>query len=216
MIVTTAEALFEAIDQGDPIAVDEILNADPSLATSDREGVSPLRAAAYAGHPELAEPLERRGADADVFDAAALGDVERLRTLLDDDDGAGLPAAVAGDGFSALHLAAWFGHPKSAELLLARGADPSAVATNGTELQPLHSAAAGGHVVIAHLLLDRGADVDACQIDAITSLHAAAHRNDAAMVAVLLERGADPAARTADGRSAADLATDPEILALLP
>lgn len=214
--MTTAAALFEAIDQGDPIAVDEILIADPSLASSDREGVSPLRAAAYAGHPELAEPLERRGADADMFDAAALGDVERLRSLLDDDSGTELAGAVAGDGFSALHLAAWFGHPKAAELLLARGADPAEVATNGTELQPLHSAAAAGHLIIAHLLLDRGADIDACQAGAITALHSAAHRDDKEMVSLLLGRGADPTAATADGRTAADLAKNPEVLALLP
>lgn len=213
--MTTAEALFDAIDQGDPIAVDQILVADPSLATADREGVSPLRAAAYAGHPELAEPLWRRGADADVFDAAALGNVDCLRSLLDRDDRTDLTSA-AGDGFTALHLAAWFGHPKAAELLLARGADPSAVATNGTELQPLHTAAAAGHVVIAHLLLDRGADVDARQAGAITALHSAAQRNDSTMVAALLGRGGDPAAVTADGRTAADLASDPQVLALLP
>lgn len=212
----TAEALFDAIEQGDPVLVDEILVADPSLATADRLGVSPLRAAAYAGHPELAEPLERGGVDADVFDAAALGDVNRLRALLDADDECALVRAVSGDGFTALHLAAWFGHPKAAELLLARGADPTAVAPNGTELQPLHSAAAAGHQVIAHLLLDRGADIDACQAGAITPLHSAAHRDDVAMVSLLLDRGADPASVTADGRRPADLASTEAVLALLP
>jgi ankyrin repeat protein len=214
--VPTAEALFDAIDHGDLGLVDEILVADPSLATSDRLGVSPLCAAAYAGHPELAEPLERGGADADVFDTSALGDVDRLRSLLDADESGGLVRAVSGDGFTALHLAAWFGHPKAAELLLARGADPMAVAPNGTELQPLHSAAAAGHRVIAHLLLDRGADIDACQAGAITALHSAAHRNDLDMVSLLLDRGADPASVTADGRRPADLASSPEVLSLLP
>lgn len=212
----TAQALFDAIEQGDVVLVDEILVADPSLATTDRLGVSPLRAAAYAGHPELVEPLERSGADADVFDAAALGDVDQLRTLLDRDHGHDLVRAVSGDGFTALHLAAWFGHPKAAELLLARGALPMAVAPNGTGLQPLHSAAAAGHRVIAHLLLDRGADIDACQVGAITALHSAAYRDDLDMVTLLLNRGADPAAVTADGRRAADLASAPEVLALLP
>jgi ankyrin repeat protein len=214
--VPTAEALFDAIDQGDQVLVDEILVADPSLATSDRLGVSPLRAAAYAGHPELVEPLERGGADADVFDAAALGDVDRLRSLLDADQSGSLVRAVSGDGFTALHLAAWFGHPKAAELLLARGADPMAIAPNGTELQPLHSAAAAGHQVIAHLLLDRGADIDACQAGAITALHSAAYHDDLQMVTLLLDRGADPASVTADGRRPADLASVPEVLDLLP
>jgi ankyrin repeat protein len=212
--MTQTDALFDAISHGDTDEVDEILDADPSLVAVDRAGISPLRMAAYTGHAELAADLERHGADPDVFDAAALGDVDRVRELVDEEPGRA--KELAGDGFTALHLAAWFGHVKVAELLLARGADPSEVATNGTDLQPLHSAAAGGHPVIAHLLLDRGADVDARQQGGVTPLHSAAHRNDAEMVKVLLGRGADPALIADDGRSAADLATDPAVHALLP
>ena len=212
--MTQTDALFDAISRGRTDVIEQILEVDPSLVGVAREGVSPLRMAAYAGHAELAAELARLGAAADVFDAAALGDVDRLRALLDADPTAA--EAFAGDGFTALHLAAWFGHDKAAELLLARGANTEAVATNGTELQPLHSAAAGGHTVIAHLLLDRGADIDARQQGGVTPLHSAAHRNDAGMVALLLGRGADPTATTADGKTAGDLASDPAVLALLP
>lgn len=173
-----------------------------------------VRAASYRGHPDLAQLLVDLGAGLDVFDAAALGHLDRLRALLDED--ASAVAAFADDGFSALHLAAWFGHPRAAELLLGRGADPEAIATNGTRLRPLHSAAAGGHAVIAHLLLDRGADIEAAQQAGIRPLHSAAHRDDLAMVGLLLERGADPAATTDDGRTARDLASDAAVLALLP
>ncbi|MCU1355912.1 MAG: hypothetical protein JWM89_1330 [Acidimicrobiales bacterium] len=212
--MTQTDELFDAISDGNTQAVEQILDADPTLVAVPREGITPLRMAAYAGHPELAEHLERRGAAADVFDAAALGEVDHLRDLLDAD--ADSVSANAADGFTALHLAAWFGHPKVAELLLARGADPQSVAANGTNLQPLHSAAAGGHIVIAHLLLDRGADIDAAQGGGITPLHSAAHRNDVEMVSLLLGRGADPASATDDGQTAAALATDPAVLALLP
>jgi len=214
--VSTTDQLFEAISHGDPAAIDQILVADPSLATTEREGVSPLRACVYAGHPELVGPLAERGAAVDGFDAAALGDVDRLRAVIETEPACPVVHQTAADGFTALHLAAWFGHPKAAELLLARGADPCAVATNGTDLQPLHTAAAAGHTVIAHLLLDRGADIDACQQGGITPLHSAAHRNDPDMVSLLLGRGADPAVSTEDGRTAADLASDPAVLTLLP
>ena len=208
------DQLFSAIRDGDDAAVHAAVGSRPDLLAAEHDGISVVRAACYAGHPVLAQWLRDAGAPASSFDLAALGEVEELRSLLD--DAPDLVNAFAGDGFTALHLAAWFGHTKTAEALLAKGADPEAEATNGTGLRPLHSAAAGGHTVIAHLLLDRGADVDATQEGGVTALHSAAHRNDAEMVALLLGRGAHPAAATSDGRTARDLATDPDLLALLP
>ncbi|MFN8018593.1 MAG: ankyrin repeat domain-containing protein [Acidimicrobiales bacterium] len=203
--MATIEDLFQAIADGDGAGIRSLLAEDPSLATASLDGVSALRRAAYVGRPELADLLGSLGARPDGLDLATLGRVDELREALDADPG--LATAFADDGFTALHLAAWFGHEKVAELLLARGADPEAVATNGTGLQPLHSAAAGGHPVIAHLLLDRGADIEATQAGGVRALHSAAHRDDVAMVRLLLERGADPTATTDDGRTPRDLAT---------
>lgn len=150
----------------------------------------------------------------DLIVASTTGDVDRIRELLDE-----RPELVdthAEDGSTALHLAAWLGHTKVAGLLLARGADPCSATANSLAVRPLGTAAAAGHPVIAHLLLDRGADVDATQTGGITPLHAAAAHDDPEMVALLLGRGADPALATDDGRSAADLTTDPAVAALLP
>lgn len=63
-------------------------------------------------------------------------------------------------------------------MLLARGADPSAVTIDGET--PLHFAARGRFESIALLLVNRGADVSAAAQDRSTPLHvAASHGNEA-------------------------------------
>lgn len=211
----TTNALFAAITRGDTDELETLLAAQPALADArNGRGQSAVRAALYGGHGELVSPILAAAPTLDVFDASAVGDVDRLRTLLDEK--AELAQCVDPDGFTPLHLAAFFGQPKVVELLLARGADTEAIATNGSCLRPLNSAAAGGHHSIAHLLLDHGADVDPRQAGSYTPLHSAAHNGDVVMVHLLLERGADPGATTDDGLTAADLAAPyPEVLELL-
>lgn len=148
----------------------------------------------------------------DLFSASTVGDADRIRRVLLERPE--LVRAHADDGSTALHLAAWLGHTK--EVLLAQGADPCTATANSLAVCPLGTAAAAGHSVIAHLLLDRGAEIDAPQAGGITPLRAAAAHDNAEMVALLLARGADPALATDDGRSAADLTTDPVVVALLP
>ncbi|MCU1454419.1 MAG: hypothetical protein JWN46_2565 [Acidimicrobiales bacterium] len=206
--------VFSAIESGDLDRLHGLLKADPGLSGARNErGVSAALTARYRGDAKIEARLLAEAPTLDVFDAAGLGDVERLGELLDLD--ADLVAAVSPDGFTPLHLAAFFGHTHVAEALLGRGADAEATATNGSGLRPLNSAAAGGHTTIAHLLLDRGADVEVRQAGGYTPLHSAAHNGDLAMCRLLLDRGADPHARTDEGATPLDLATNPAIEALL-
>lgn len=108
------------------------------------------------------------------------------------------------DGFTALHLAAFFGRPEVAWRLLDRGADPSLWATGGLHVQPLHSAVAGGHESIAAMLVDAGADVNAVQDGGFTPLMGAAQNGLDDTVALLLAHGADPNAYDQDILTAAD------------
>ncbi len=211
----TTIALFAAINSGDSDQLESLLAAQPALADArDGQGMSAVRVALNRGHGELVDPILAAAPTLDVFDASAVGDVDRLRILLDDDPDVVNDADA--DGFTPLHLAAFFGKPKAVELLLARSADPDARAANGSALRPLNSAAAAGHHSIAHLLLDHGAEVDPRQAGGFTPLHSAAHNSDVVMVHLLLERGADPGAVTDHGETAADLAAlHPEVLALL-
>ena len=86
--------------------------------------------------------------------------------------------------------------------------DVEAVSEDAMRVRPLHSAAAGGHTAVCRLLIERGADVNAVQRGSFTPLMAAAQNGDGELIEMLLAAGADPAARTDDGRSAADLARD--------
>ncbi|MDQ1711834.1 MAG: uncharacterized protein QOE45_1284 [Frankiaceae bacterium] len=176
--------------------------------------ISDLLNALYRGDDAARDAVLAERDPADVFEAAAVGDVAVLAALLDEGDGGvgagyghALVGAVAVDGFTPLHLAAFFRHPDAAALLVDRGADVNAVAANDSRVRPLHSAAAGGDLATLRMLVGAGADVNAVQHGGFTALQAVAQHGDGAAVDLLLAHGADRAARTDDGRSAADLAS---------
>ncbi|MDB4951359.1 MAG: Ankyrin [Gemmatimonadetes bacterium] len=197
------ESLFEAIRAGDLAVVAARLDAEPALASArDANGLPAVMAAAYHGRRDVVALLLERGAALRPHEAAAVGDVDRLRAALDADPGA--IARFSADGWTALHLAAFFGHADAVRLLLERGASPVAVSTNALANHPLHAALAGPTLGVdgVALLLDAGADVNARQHGGYTALHAAAMHGDAAMLRLLLERGADPSVPADDGKTA--------------
>ena len=155
----------------------------------------------------LVEPLLDANPPLDVFDAAAVGRTRGLEELLD-----GEPELVTSwspDGFTALHLAAFFGQEEAAKILLERGAEVNLVARHATlHVTPLHSAAAGSHSEIVKLLLEHGADPNAAQDGGFTPLHSAAQNDDRESAEALLEAGADPALASDEGKTPADLAGD--------
>jgi ankyrin repeat protein len=137
-----------------------------------------------------------------IFEAAAVGRSDRVHELLLLE--AGFVDLWSPDGFTALHLAAFFGHAEVARELLKRGADVSPVSRNALGVQPINSAAAGGHTDIVRALLDHGADPDARLEGGFRPIHAAAQNGNDELAALLVERGADETAVTDDGRTVAD------------
>jgi uncharacterized protein len=167
---------------------------------------SELLEALYRGDRATVDAALAEQPDLTIFEAAALGDSDRVRELLLLE-----PTSTADwspDGFTALHLAAFFGREAVATELLDRGADVSAVARNPLHVQPLHSAAAGGHTAVARLLLENGADPNARQEGGFVPLHAAAQARNDELYELLLASGADQDAATEDGRTAADFRAD--------
>ena len=178
--------------------------------------LSDILEAMYRGDPATAEKLAAGRATLDLFEAAALGRVERLRALTTEDRTC--VGWFAADGFTALQLAAFFGHTAAAKLLLEHGADVNAPSRNPLMVQPLHSAAARGGPELIALLLDAGADPNARQAGGYTPLQARAAHGDMAMTQLLLKHGADAALRSDDGRTALDMAREKghaDIVALL-
>jgi ankyrin repeat protein len=199
-------SVFELIEAGDEDGLSSALDDDPELAGArNADGLSPVRFALYNGKADLVEPILAANPPLDVFDAAAVGRTRGLEELLDAEHE--LARTWSGDGFTALHLAAFFGQEDAAALLVERGADVNAVARNPElVVTPLHSAAAGSHATIVKLLLDAGADVNAAQDGGFRPLHSAAQNDDRESVEALLAAGADPTLRTDDGRTPAELA----------
>jgi ankyrin repeat protein len=169
--------------------------------------LSELLEAVYRGDQARVDELLAGGPELNVFEASALGRVQRLEQLLDADPG--LVSAWADDGFTPLHLAAFFRRPEAARLLIERGALVDVVARN-KELQvtPLQSAAASREEETAALLLERGADPNVQQRGGFTALHAAAQNGDSPLAELLVVHGADLAITADDGRTAADFARD--------
>lgn len=204
---STIDAFFATIRVGDVAAVEAALAAEPNLATArDTAGVSALMWACYTRQAGVLALLRDRVPMRDAFEAAALGDHARLAECL-----AASPDtrdATSPDGFTALHLAAFFAHPALAEWLLEQGADPNVVAANPTRVTPLHSAAAARQHAIVRALLTHGAAPDARQQQGWTALMSAAQHGDEELAGMLLEHGADPRLAADDGRTAADLANE--------
>jgi len=140
----------------------------------------------YRGNRPAAAALARER-DLTVFEAAALGALEALIERCEEDPSR--VSAYAEDGWTPLHLAAFFGNLEIARELLRRQAVVDARSLNGN-VTPLQSACAGDHPLVASLLIAAGADVHAKQDSGHTALDSARRNGNAEIVEVLVTAGA--------------------------
>ncbi len=214
--MTDSTALFDAIRAGEAGRVGSLLARAPALATSVQDGVSAILLALYHGQERIAAMLAEQAGALGFFEAAALGDADRVSALLATDPS--LAEATTPDGFRALGLAAFFGQGQVVALL-ARWCDPDTPSANAMRVTPLHSAmatrrpdAAAG---IARSLLAQGADPNRQQEGGWTPLHAAAKSGDPELVSLLLEHGADRHLANDTGQTPLDLALAEEHIAVV-
>jgi ankyrin repeat protein len=215
--VTDVRSFQESVKKGDLRAVQSALSADPSLLDAINEaGQSAFLLALYYRQRETAAYLLSLKPKLDVFSACAAG--QTVRVIEEIRANPALLEAQSSDGWTPLHLAAFFGHAELAQALIEHGADIDAQSSNAMKNTPLHAAAAGGQLALVELLLKRGADPNAMQEGGWTALHAAAQSGNRGMVEVLLANGAHLNIRAANNQSPLDLALSKghaEVAALL-
>ena len=143
--------------------------------------------------------LQARGAmEKQFFEAAAAGDVDALKRLLDAGMDVNAMTMPGSNGRTALMISAESGHAVAVLLLIEKGADVdyrygrSGYADYYDEDSALIYAARAGHAEIVRILVDAGADVNAKGSFDGTALISAATAGSTEVVRVLLELGADP------------------------
>ncbi|KAJ7138359.1 ankyrin repeat-containing domain protein [Mycena epipterygia] len=156
---------------------------------------SPLCAASFYGHINMAKLLIERGADANAAGGAPVsqhgildnaleaasrnGHINIVHLLLEN----GAEINSSGND-RALELACEEGHTDITTLLLKKGAE-----INGTHGGALHAASKNGHIDIVHLLLENGAQVNAPPYWG--ALDAATQEGHTEIVKLLVANGAE-------------------------
>jgi ankyrin repeat protein len=198
------QEFFDAIKAGELERVKAMVSATPSLVNARGDAGSAILTAVYHQRQEIVNLLVARGAELTIFEACAAGELERVERLVAENT-VGINAH-SDDGWTPLHLAAFFGHAKVVELLLAHGADTAARSTNPNANTPLHAALAANQKMVAGLLIGHGADVNAADGGGWRPLHLAAANNNLDALKTLVAQGADVGAANREGLTAVQLA----------
>lgn len=210
------KAFFEAIRAGDLAAVKSYVGADASLASATNDaGVSGILTAVYMGRGEIRDYLISSGAALGLPEAAALGNLDRVRELVENNHAKA--DSFSPDGFPIIALAAFLGQLQVVEYLAAHGADVDASATNGSGYNALTGAVTSGHVAVVQWLLEHGANANYRYSAGYSPLLTAAANGRLDIAKLLLAHGADPHATTSDGKSPLSLAIErnhPEVAAI--
>lgn len=203
--MVSLKAFHESVKKGDMDAVQSAVAEDPALPSLLNEaGQTAFLLAKYYRQEQMAAYLFEVHPALDLFEACAGGQMSIVER-----DIAASPESLnarSTDGWTPLHLAAFFGHADLALYLLAQSAPVDARSTNAMKNTPLHAAAAGSKANLVRVLLEHGANANATQEGGWTALHAAAQNGNREMVELLIAGGADLKVRAANNQSPLDLA----------
>ena len=157
-----------------------LLDAGAELEPETGWGMTPLQWAANMGSSEVGQLLLSRGAQLNLWAAAGLGLLVRVRAFWDGDGR--LEPGAAQTRYEEQDDGRWARVPPPDDELAAIS-------------DAFYVAARNGHTEVARFLLDRGADIDFRGFFGAPGLHWAAINGHADTVRFLLDQGADPALR---------------------
>ena len=199
--------VFEAIKAGNADEVRRLVRDEPeALKQRDANGASALLIAIYHQKHDIANVIADAIGEIDIFEAAALGRVERIKELLRRDRS--LAAAYSADGFPVVGLAAFFGHLDAVKILIAAGANIHAAATNPLKVQAIHAAVASKNLDIVRAVLDAGADPNAAQQQGFRPIHESGSSGSRELAELLMKHGADPSIKNDAGKDTLALARE--------
>jgi ankyrin repeat protein len=216
--------LHVAADWGHKDVAELLLAKGADVNAKVKDGETPLDMAAFDGHKDVVELLLASKAKVNIYDAAAYGDLGKVKALLKDNPD--LIFRKNTEGETALLLAVQMLHKNVVELLLAKGANVNARDNHGQT--PLLVVTDFGNLVwgilgtvaseeesqkvdwkkikerrkeLVELLLTNKADVNAKDNDGETPLHFAAQEYDKDVAELLLAHKAKINAKNKDGET---------------
>jgi ankyrin repeat protein len=182
--------LHLAAQNGHKEVVEVLVRCGAQVNSEDRQGQTPAITAMVGNRKAAVEYLISAGAVETLSVAAYLGDISRVRSLIE--GGANLNEGAGANG-TALHYAAQYNQRAVAEALVAAGARVDCSDEKGTT--PLHTAAGAGELSMVQLLIAHGANVNARDSEGVTPLYVALRRRRVDVVELLASSGADINAR---------------------
>src|SRR5208282_954522 len=175
---------FEFLRADDADGLRHLMDQDPAASEArDATGVSLLMHSLYRGRRDLAELIAKKKKALDIFEATALGRLDRLKECLGDASSINAPSK---DGFTALHFACFFGQPEAARLLLEHGAHGMVNARQQGGWVPIHAAAQNGDRPMVDLLLKHHADPKLTNDEGKTPAMAAREKGHEEIAALLV------------------------------
>lgn len=201
------QRLLDAIKAGRVEEAMRLARENPMLLKArDANGASPILVAVYYQKLDVATALADAGGLIDIFEASALGRVDRIKQLLRENPS--LVSAYAPDGFYPVGLAAFFGHLAAVTTLIAAGADIHAAATNSFKVRAIHAAVASKNLDIVRAVLEAGADPNAAQQQGVRPIHEAGSSGNRELADLLLKYGADATLKGDSGKNAIEIARE--------